>query len=167
MANRIVLNGETSYHGAGAIAEIATERQGDPRRHLSALTPDLVEFNVTSKVTKVLEDARRRRIYSISNPIPPLRTYRQALLHLRLPGLIISLPSAEAPPWIHPRPSASSLPTLNSDVREAWRALHLPRTHKTHAFIPILIAAGNSSTTAGTAAGGYHQLQLRMLASKA
>ena len=33
MANRFVLN-ETSYHGAGAIAEIATEAS---RRHLSAL----------------------------------------------------------------------------------------------------------------------------------
>ena len=36
MANRIMLN-ETSYHGAGAIKEIATEEKpGHLRRHLSA-----------------------------------------------------------------------------------------------------------------------------------
>ena len=45
MANRFVLN-ETSYHGAGAIAEIATEAVG--RGFAKALVcsdPDLIKFD--------------------------------------------------------------------------------------------------------------------------
>ena len=37
MANRIMLN-ETSYHGAGAIKEIATEAKARSRKHSSART---------------------------------------------------------------------------------------------------------------------------------
>ena len=57
MANRFVLN-ETSYHGAGAIAEIATEAIG--RGFAKALVcsdPDLIKFGVTKKVTDVLDEA--------------------------------------------------------------------------------------------------------------
>lgn len=49
MANRFVLN-ETSYHGAGAIREIATEAKG--RAFCKAFVcsdPDLVKFGVTKK----------------------------------------------------------------------------------------------------------------------
>ena len=46
MANRIMLN-ETSYHGVGAIKEIATEAKARHlRRHLSAATrPDPIWSN--------------------------------------------------------------------------------------------------------------------------
>jgi lactaldehyde reductase len=56
MANRIVLN-ETSYHGAGAIMEIPGEvkRRGFKKAFVSS-DPDLIKFQVTSKVTKILED---------------------------------------------------------------------------------------------------------------
>ena len=54
---RIVLN-ETSYHGAGCIAEIPGEIQ---RRGLNKAfvcsDPDLIKFGVTGKVTAVLENA--------------------------------------------------------------------------------------------------------------
>ena len=53
MVNRIVLN-ETSYHGAGAIQEIATEvtKRGFKKAFVCS-DPDLVKFGVTKKVTDV------------------------------------------------------------------------------------------------------------------
>lgn len=57
MANRIMLN-ETSYHGAGAINEIATEAKARGfRKAFVCSDPDLIRFGITGKVTKVLEDA--------------------------------------------------------------------------------------------------------------
>lgn len=57
MANRFVLN-ETSYHGAGAILEIATEAAGRGfQKALICSDPDLIKFGVTAKVTDVLDKA--------------------------------------------------------------------------------------------------------------
>lgn len=57
MANRFVLN-ETSYHGAGAIKEIATEVKGRGfKKAFVCSDPDLIKFNVTKKVTDVLDNA--------------------------------------------------------------------------------------------------------------
>ena len=55
MANRFVLN-ETSYHGKGAINEIEAEvkRRGF-KKCFVCTDPDLIKFNVTKKVTDVLE----------------------------------------------------------------------------------------------------------------
>ena len=57
MANRIMLN-ETSYHGSGAIKEIATEikARGFAKAFVCS-DPDLVKFGVTKKVTDVLDEA--------------------------------------------------------------------------------------------------------------
>ena len=57
MINRIMLN-ETSYHGAGAIQEIAAEAKS--RGYQKALVcsdPDLIRFGVTGKVTDILDQA--------------------------------------------------------------------------------------------------------------
>ena len=55
MANRIMLN-ETSYHGAGAIAEIANEAKAhDFKKAFVCSDPDLIKFGVTKKVTDVLD----------------------------------------------------------------------------------------------------------------
>ena len=55
MANRINLNG-TSYHGAGAIAEIANEaKTRGYKKAFVCSDPDLIKFHVTSKVTDILE----------------------------------------------------------------------------------------------------------------
>lgn len=55
MANRIVLN-ETSYHGKGAILEIATEVIGRGfKKGFVCSDPDLLKFGVTKKVTDVLD----------------------------------------------------------------------------------------------------------------
>lgn len=57
MANRFVLN-ETSYHGAGAIANIADEIKGRGfKKAFVCSDPDLIKFNVTRKVTDVLDNA--------------------------------------------------------------------------------------------------------------
>lgn len=57
MANRFVLN-ETSYHGSGAIKEIATEavRRGF-KKALVCSDPDLIRFGVSKKVLDVLDEA--------------------------------------------------------------------------------------------------------------
>ena len=57
MANRIMLN-ETSYHGAGAIQEIATEAKARAyKKAFVCSDPDLIKFGVTKKVTDVLDNA--------------------------------------------------------------------------------------------------------------
>lgn len=57
MSNRFVLN-ETSYHGKGAIQEIATEVKGRGfKKAFVCSDPDLLKFGVTKKVTDVLENA--------------------------------------------------------------------------------------------------------------
>ena len=57
MAQRFILNG-TSYHGAGAIQEIATEvKSRGFKKAFVCSDPDLIKFNVTKKVTDVLENA--------------------------------------------------------------------------------------------------------------
>jgi lactaldehyde reductase len=57
MVNRIILN-ETSYHGEGAIKNVATEAISRGFKKAFVVTdPDLVNFNVASKVTDVLDEA--------------------------------------------------------------------------------------------------------------
>lgn len=57
MSNRFVLN-ETSYHGAGAIKEIAPEAAGRGfKKAFVCSDPDLIKFGVTKKVLDVLEGA--------------------------------------------------------------------------------------------------------------
>ena len=57
MSNRIVLN-EVSYHGTGAINEIVTEvkRRGLNKAFLCS-DPELIKLNVTTKITKILDNA--------------------------------------------------------------------------------------------------------------
>ena len=58
MANRFVLN-ETSYHGKGAIREIATEINARGfKKAFVCSDPDLIKFGVTKKVTDILDDAK-------------------------------------------------------------------------------------------------------------
>ena len=79
MANRFILN-ETSYHGSGAIKDIATEAKGRAfKKPLVCSDPDLIKFNVTKKVTDILDNAGiAYEIYSNIKPnptsFPPLWT---------------------------------------------------------------------------------------------
>ena len=69
MANRFVLN-ETSYHGAGAIKDIATEAKGRGfKKAFVCSDPDLIKFGVTKKVIDVLAGAVLD--YEISSNIKP------------------------------------------------------------------------------------------------
>ena len=89
--NRFVLN-ETSYHGAGAIAAIATEIQARGfKKALVASDPDLIKFGVTAKVTAVLDNAAIPTKFSLTLSLTPLsRMFRQVLKHSRLPVLTVS-----------------------------------------------------------------------------
>ncbi len=73
MVNRFVLN-ETSYHGAGAIKEIATEVKGRGfKKAFVCSDPDLIKFGVTKKVTDVLDNAEiDYDIYSEIKPNPTI-----------------------------------------------------------------------------------------------
>lgn len=73
MANRFVLN-ETSYHGAGAIKDIATEAKGRGfKKAFVCSDPDLIKFDVTKKVIDVLEGAGLDyEIYSNIKPNPTI-----------------------------------------------------------------------------------------------
>ena len=77
MVNRIILN-ETSYHGAGAIGEMATEAKG--RGFAKAFVcsdPDLIKFGVTKKVLDVLEGADLAyEVYSNIKPNPTVENVK-------------------------------------------------------------------------------------------
>ena len=69
MANRFVLN-ETSYHGKGAIACIADEAKARGfQKAFVCSDPDLIKFQVTKKVTDVLDNAGL--VYEIYSEIKP------------------------------------------------------------------------------------------------
>ena len=73
MSKRFVLN-ETSYHGKGAIKEIATEiKNRNFKKAFVCSDPDLVKFNVTKKVLDVLSDAGiAYELYSNIKPNPTI-----------------------------------------------------------------------------------------------
>ena len=80
MANRFVLN-ETSYHGAGAIKDIVPEAQGRGfKKALVCSDPDLIKFNVTSKVTGILDGAGLSyEVYSNIKPNPTIENVQQGV----------------------------------------------------------------------------------------
>lgn len=80
MANRFILN-ETSYHGSGAIKEIATEAKGRAfKKALVCSDPDLIKFNVTKKVTDILDEAGLAYdIYSNIKPNPTIENVQEGV----------------------------------------------------------------------------------------
>lgn len=80
MVNRIVLN-ETSYHGAGAIQVIPEEvKKREFKKAFVASDPDLIKFNVTSKVTKILEEnGMDYEIYSDIKPNPTIENVQNGV----------------------------------------------------------------------------------------
>ena len=80
MANRFVLN-ETSYHGAGAIKDIVSEAEGRGfKKALVCSDPDLIKFNVTSKVTGILDEAGLSyEVYSNIKPNPTIENVQQGV----------------------------------------------------------------------------------------
>lgn len=87
MANRIVLN-ETSYHGAGAIAEIANEAKARAfKKAFVCSDPELIRFNVTKKVTDVLDEAGLSyEIYSNIKPNPTIENVQTGVAAFKASG---------------------------------------------------------------------------------
>ena len=87
MANRINLNA-TSYHGAGAIAEIANEAKAHGfKKAFVCSDPDLVKFNVTSKVTDILtENGLDYELYSDIKPNPTIENVKNGVAAFKASG---------------------------------------------------------------------------------
>lgn len=87
MVNRFVLN-ETSYHGAGAIKEIATEVKGRGfKKAFVCSDPDLIKFGVTKKVTDVLDNADiDYEIYSEIKPNPTIENVKTGVIAFKASG---------------------------------------------------------------------------------
>ena len=80
MANRFILN-ERSYHGKGAIQEIAGEvTSRGLKKALLCTDPDLLKFGVTKKVTDVLDAAGLAyHVYSEIKPNPTIENVKDGV----------------------------------------------------------------------------------------
>ena len=87
MANRFVLN-ETSYHGKGAIAEIATEIKARGfKKAFVCSDPDLIKFNVTQKVTDILDNSEiTYEIFSDIKANPTIENVQSGVEALKASG---------------------------------------------------------------------------------
>ena len=87
MANRFVLN-ETSYHGKGAINEIATEIKARAfKKAFVCSDPDLIKFGVTKKVTDVLDAAAiAYETYSDIKPNPTIENVQNGVAAFKKSG---------------------------------------------------------------------------------
>lgn len=145
MANRFVLN-ETSYHGAGAIREIAAEVKGRGfKKCFVCSDPDLIRFGVTKKVTDVLDGASiPYEIYSQIKANPTVENVQTGVAAFKASGAdcIIaigggsSMDTAKAIGIIIANPSFADVVSLEGVA---------PTAHKA---VPIIAVP----TTAGTAA---------------
>ena len=145
MVNRFVLN-ETSYHGAGAIKEIATEVKGRGfKKAFVCSDPDLIKFGVTKKVTDVLDNADiDYEIYSEIKPNPTIENVQTGVVAFKASGAdcIIaigggsSMDTAKAIGLIIKNPDFADVRSLEGVA---------PTTNK---CVPIIAVP----TTAGTAA---------------
>ena len=87
MVNRFVLN-ETSYHGAGAIKEHATEiKNRNFKKAFVCSDPDLIKFGVTKKATDVLdENGIAYEIYSEIKPNPTIDNVKHGVAAFKKSG---------------------------------------------------------------------------------
>ncbi len=84
---RFVLN-ETSYHGKGVIAEIATEIKARGfKKAFVCSDPDLIKFGVTKKVTDILDNAKiAYDIYSEIKPNPTIENVQGGVTAFKTSG---------------------------------------------------------------------------------
>ena len=145
MANRFVLN-ETSYHGSGAIKEIAVEIKGRGfKKSFVCSDPDLVKFGVTKKVTDVLDaNGIPYELYSDIQPNPTIENVKHGVEayeksgadHIVAIGGGSSMDTAKAIGIINQNPECKDVRSLEGVS---------PTKHKS---VPIIAVP----TTAGTAA---------------
>ena len=137
MSNRIVLN-ETSYHGAGAIQEIAAEAKGRGfQKAFVCSDPDLVKFGVTGKVLKVLDDAGLAyEVYSNIKANPTIENVQTGVAAFKASGA----------DYIVAIGGGSSMDTANPEFEDVRSLEGTAATKKP--CVPIIAVP----TTAGTAA---------------
>ena len=145
MVNRFVLN-EKSYHGAGAVKEIATViKSGNDKKVLVCSDPDLLKFGVTKKVTDVLdENGIPYDIYSDIKPNPTIENVTHGVQAFKASGADVivavgggsSMDTAKAIGIIATNPEFSDVRSLEGVA---------PTKHKSAPIIAV-------PTTAGTAA---------------
>ena len=87
MANRFVLN-ETSYHGVGAIANIAVEAKNRAfKKAFVCSDPDLIKFGVTKKVLDVLDkDGLAYEVYDNIKPNPTIENVQSGVAAFKKSG---------------------------------------------------------------------------------
>ena len=87
MSNRIILN-ETSYHGSGAVKNIAVEAKARGfKKAFLCSDPDLIKFGVTKKVTDVLDEAGLAyEIYSEIKPNPTIENVQSGVAAFKESG---------------------------------------------------------------------------------
>ena len=87
MANRIMLN-QTSYHGAGAIAEIVTEAKAHAfQKAFVCSDPGLIKFGVTGKVTDLLDkEGLAYEIYSDIKANPTIDNVKNGVAAFKASG---------------------------------------------------------------------------------
>ena len=87
MSARFILN-ETSYHGAGAVNDIATEAKARAfKKALVCSDPDLIKFGVTKKVLDVLDSASLAyEVYSDIKPNPTIENVQNGVEAFKASG---------------------------------------------------------------------------------
>ncbi len=87
MVNRFVLNG-ISYHGKGAIQEIPGIIKGKGfKKAFIASDPDLVKFNVTKKITDLLDaEGMAYEVYSDIKPNPTIENVKAGVAAYKASG---------------------------------------------------------------------------------
>ena len=87
MVNRFVLNG-ISYHGKGAIREIpGIIKNKGFRKAFIASDPDLVKFNVTKKITDLLDaESMAYEVYSDIKPNPTIENVKAGVAAYKASG---------------------------------------------------------------------------------
>ena len=87
MANKIVLN-EVSYHGKGAILNVPEEAKGRGfKKAFICSDPDLIKFNVTKKVTDLLDkEGLSYEIYSDIKANPTIQNVQNGVAAFKKSG---------------------------------------------------------------------------------
>lgn len=149
MVNRFVLN-EKSYHGAGAVKEIATViKSGNYKKVLVCSDPDLLKFGVTKKVTDVLdENGIPYDIYSDIKPNPTIENVTHGVQAFKASGADVivavgggsSMDTAKAIGIIATNPEFSDVRSLEGVAptkRKSAPIIAVPTTAGTAAEVTI------------------------------
>lgn len=145
MANRIVLN-TISYHGKGAIENIVPELAArEYKKAFVCSDPDLIKFNVTRKVTDLLDKANfAYEMYSEIKPNPTIENVQSGVAAFRKSGAdcIVAIGGGSSIDIA----KAVGIIVNNPDFADV-RSLEGVAPTKKHAVFTIAVP-----TTAGTAA---------------